>query len=199
MSPIPIDFYQQENVHFVAKSLLGSILLSKIDGLITAGKIVETEAYAGVTDRASHAFGGRRTKRTDIMYRAGGAAYVYLCYGIYHLFNVVTGLPEIPHAVLIRAIEPLEGVETMFGRRKNVKSAIRLGNGPGIFTQSMGITVQHTGHLLDREPIWLEFGEPVPETDIHTASRIGVDYAGEDALLPWRYFLDGNKFVSRKT
>jgi DNA-3-methyladenine glycosylase len=118
---LALEFYSRKDVELIARQLLGKVLCSNIEGDITCGMIVETEAYAGITDRASHAYGGRRTARTEIMYRPGGTAYVYLCYGIHHLFNVVTNVQDQPHAVLIRAIEPIEGIDVMLKRRKQTK------------------------------------------------------------------------------
>lgn len=193
------DFYTREDVVHIAKELLGKILFTKINGQVTAGIITETEAYAGVTDRASHAFNGRRTARTEIMYSPGGTSYVYLCYGIHHLFNVVTNEKDIPHAVLIRAIKPYEGEKIMMKRRGIVTpvSSLQqtrkgigkgLGNGPGTVSQALGIKTIHTGISLFEKAIWIEDkGIKVREEQILKTPRIGVDYAGADALLPYRF------------
>jgi DNA-3-methyladenine glycosylase len=169
------------------------------DNEITAGRIVETEAYAGVTDRASHAWGGRFTSRTSVMYQPGGYAYVYLCYGIHHLFNVVTAKKDIPHAVLIRALEPVEGLTYMAKRFEtdNLKSAFT--TGPGKLTRALGISVHDTGKsLLDNEIYIADDGFSIPKTDIIATARIGVDYAGADAALPYRFIIRDNPWISVK-
>lgn len=193
------DFYTREDVVGVANELLGKILFTRINGKITAGIITETEAYAGVTDRASHAFNGRRTARTEIMYSSGGTSYVYLCYGIHHLFNVVTNEKNIPHAVLIRSIKPYEGEKIMMKRRGIVtRSSVlqkiakgkgkNLCNGPGTVSQALGIRTIHTGISLVEKIIWIEDkGIKVKQEQILKTPRIGVAYAGVDALLPYRF------------
>lgn len=188
------DFYTGENVVQIARDLLGKRLCTMIDGGITSGIIVETEAYAGITDRASHAFGGRRTARTEIMYCQGGTAYVYLCYGIHSLFNIVTNVADVPHAVLIRGIVPVGDtalVEKRIGKKLKPKSGI----GPGNVSKMLGIHYSHTGLDLCNKPavnekdgIWLEDdGNIAPGEEVSVTPRIGVDYAGEDALLPYRF------------
>lgn len=180
------DFYMQSDVVAAARALLGKVLYTGIGGKVTAGIIVETEAYAGITDRASHAWGGRRTARTEVMYRAGGAAYVYLCYGIHHLFNVVTNAEDIPHAVLIRSVVPFEGTEHMLRRRKRNADF----RGPGKVSQGLGIDCIHTGLSLLGNTIWIEDRGIVTEpARIHVTPRIGVDYAGPDASLPYRFII----------
>jgi DNA-3-methyladenine glycosylase len=157
------------------------------------------EAYNGVADKASHAYGGRRTQRTEVMYAAGGVAYVYLCYGMHHLFNVVTHTKEVPHAILIRAVEPLTGINEMLKRRKKLKADYTLTKGPGSVAQALGITVAHTAtSLVDNEIFIADDGFRYPETNIATSARIGVDYAGADALLPYRFYVKGSKYVSGK-
>ena len=131
MRKLTKEFYQRSDVLKVAKELLGKILVTNWNGVITSGRIIEVEAYAGINDMASHARGGRRTARNEIMYAAGGMAYVYLCYGIHHLVNVVTHTKETPHAVLIRAIEPVKGIELMLKRTGKKKSDNTLTRGPG--------------------------------------------------------------------
>ena len=161
------------------KRFLGKLLLTKIDGVLTGGYITETEAYAGVVDKASHAYAGRRTKRTDVMYAPGGVTYVYLCYGIHSLLNIVTGDKDIPHAVLIRAIKPCIGTEIIQERRKHTYP---LASGPGTLTQALGITRKENGLSLLSERLWLEEGTTV--SSIKVSPRIGIDYAEEDASLP---------------
>ena len=182
------EFYTREDVVLIAKELLGKILFTKLSGKITAGIITETEAYAGVNDKASHAYGGRRTQRTEIMYSEGGTAYVYLCYGIHHLFNVVTNQKDIPHAVLIRAIKPFDGTRLILKRRKKEVLDSRICGGPGIVAQGLGIRTSHTGETLLGNKIWIEErGIKISNQDITKSPRIGVDYAGADALLPYRF------------
>jgi DNA-3-methyladenine glycosylase len=171
----------------LARWFLGKILLTNIDGHITAGIITETEAYAGTGDRASHAWGGRRSSRTAPMYMAGGVAYVYLIYGIYSLFNIVTGPAGIPHAVLVRAIKPIEGIGIMHERRKWYKEK-GLADGPGKLAMAMGIACVDSGIPLCENRIWIEDRGIVPAAaEIDSGPRIGVDYAGKDALLPYRF------------
>jgi DNA-3-methyladenine glycosylase len=182
-------FYVRDNVVKIARELLGKYLVSFIDQNYCSGIITETEAYNGVSDRASHAFGGRRTQRTEIMFGEGGTAYVYLCYGIHSLFNVVTNKRDTPHAVLIRALYPAEGIELMLTRRKSKKLRIEeLCIGPGTVTQAMGIHYSHTGKKLTGKEIWIEDRNlKIPPSKIEAGPRIGVDYAGKDALLPYRF------------
>ena len=184
------SFYLEKDVVKIARNLLGKFLYTQFDGTLCSGIITETEAYNGIHDRASHAYGGRRTKRTEIMYAEGGTAYVYLIYGIHSLFNVVTNDPEIPHAVLIRAIQPVSGVEIMEARRQLKVSAAGFSSGPGSLSKAMGIHYRHTGISLLGDEIWLEdHGIKIPEKNIRTGPRIGVDYAGQDALLPYRFLV----------
>jgi DNA-3-methyladenine glycosylase len=173
----------------IARELLGKYLFTNIDGIFTGGIITETEAYNGESDKASHAFGGRRTSRTEIMYARGGFAYVYLCYGIHSLFNVVTNRENIPHAVLVRAIYPVEGIDQMFLRRRSPKSNVEeLCIGPGTVSQALGIHFRHTGKSLLENEIWIEDkGLAIPTEEIIVGPRVGVDYAGKDALLPYRF------------
>lgn len=182
---IPLSFYLQEDVVAVAKDLLGKTLYSCIDGVLTGGIITETEAYAGVSDRASHAYGGRRTKRNEAMYKEGGIAYVYLCYGIHHLLNIVTNKSGVPHAVLIRALLPTHGVEEIQKRRKSQKEGAFLCSGPGTVTQALGIDLTHNHLSLFSKELWLTDG-PRP-IEIVAGPRVGVEYAKEDALLPYRF------------
>lgn len=195
---LPGSFYTRKDVVRIAKDLLGKVLVTEFEGQHTAGMIVETEAYAGASDKASHAFGNRRTRRTEIMYREGGTAYVYLIYGIHHLFNVVTHLAEIPHAVLIRAIEPLEGIDIMLERRKMETLKPNITAGPGAMSAALGIHIRHTGYMLHGPEIFIEDrGIKVPARDIVAATRVGVAYAAEDALLPYRFYIKDNKYVSK--
>jgi len=185
-------FYRRDDVVEVSRDLLGKVLCTRIDGVLTSAIITETEAYAGETDRASHAYGGRRTRRTEPMYGAGGAAYVYLCYGIHHLFNVVTNVRDVPHAVLVRAGRLVEGEELALARRGKANADRRLMAGPGSTAQALGITTALTGVSLRGDMIWIEDRGYVPR-DVTAGPRIGVDYAQEDAARPYRFVADVDK------
>lgn len=194
------NFYLRDNVVQIAKELLGKIIVTTFDGNITSARIVETEAYSGITDKASHAYGGRRTKRTEVMYAKGGTAYVYLCYGIHHLFNVVTNIVNIPHAVLIRGAEPITGIEYMLERSGKLKADYSLTKGPGNVSKSLGISTKHTNiSLLEHDIFIVDNENIIDERLIAASSRIGVNYAGNDALLPYRFYLKNNFYVSGKT
>lgn len=195
---LPESFYRRKNVVKIAQELLGKVLVTDFEGVRTSGIIVETEAYAGAGDKASHAFGNRRTTRTETMFKEGGVAYVYLCYGIHHLFNVVTHMADVPHAVLIRAIEPLEGIEYMLERRKKDKLTPALTAGPGAMSVALGIHTRHTGYSLQGPEIWIEDrGLKIPKKGIVAGTRVGVAYAAEDALAPYRFSIKGNPYVSK--
>jgi DNA-3-methyladenine glycosylase len=196
---LPESFYTRKDVVKIAQELLGKVLVTRFNGIITSGMITEAEAYAGISDKASHAYGNRRTNRTDIMFWQGGVAYVYLCYGIHHLFNVVTNKANIPHAVLIRAIEPLEGIGHMLERRGKESITPALTAGPGALSGALGIHTSNTGNnLLGVSSITIEDrGLKIKPEDIVSSKRIGVDYAQEDALLPYRFYIRDNKFVSK--
>ncbi len=196
---LPLHFFTRTDVVQVAKDLLGKYLVTHFEGELTSGKIVETEAYRAPDDRACHAFANRRTARTEVMFAEGGHAYVYLCYGIHHLFNVVTGPPEMAHAVLIRAVQPVDNVELMLARRNMEALERRLTAGPGALTEALGIRTAHTGlSLLDPTgPIWLEDrGEVVLEENIVASPRVGVAYAGECAEWPWRFRIKNSQWTS---
>ena len=193
------EFYHRNDVVKIAKELLGKILVTNWKGIVTSGRIVESEAYAGAIDKASHASGGRRTKRNEIMYGEGGYAYVYLIYGIHHLFNVVTNSREIPHAILIRGLDPVEGVEEMLRRTNKKKLDHTLTRGPGNVSKALGILTKHSGFsLLGRQIFIVDDGGTFSKREIAASPRIGVDYAGEDALLPYRFYVKGNPYVSGK-
>ena len=198
MSKLPRDFYQREDVLAISRELLGKVLCTYFDRKLTTGIIVETEAYAGTTDRASHAYRGRRTQRTEIMYSPGGIAYVYLCYGIHHLFNVVTNVEGVPHAILIRAIQPLDGIDFMLQRRNMKKLLPKLTSGPGVLSKAMGISILNSGQSLLSRYIWIEnrSNKPLKNSKIITSPRVGVQYAGKDTSNPWRFKIEGNPWVS---
>ena len=197
MKKLPVSFYQRDDVLQIAKELLGKILVTKWNGMVTSGRIVECEAYNGVVDRASHAFGGRRTNRNEIMYANAGAAYVYLCYGIHHLFNVVTNKKNIPHAILIRALEPVKGVNRMLKRRKKKELDYTLTKGPGSLSQALGISVANNGISLQSKELFIADDGFVPDKkSIGRSKRIGVEYSREAAKYLYRFYIKGNTFVS---
>jgi DNA-3-methyladenine glycosylase len=193
------EFYHRKDVVRIAKELLGKVLVTNWKGIVTSGRIVECEAYAGQIDKASHASGGRRTRRNEIMYGEGGYTYVYLCYGIHHLFNVVTNSKEIPHAILIRALDPMKGIEEMLSRTNKKEPDHTLTRGPGNVSKALGIFTKHSGlSLLDDRIFIGDDDGTYGRKEIGASPRIGVDYAGEDALLPYRFYVKGNPYVSGK-
>lgn len=198
MKQIQTAFYVKEDVLNIARSLIGMKLMTNIGGRLTGGIIAETEAYAGVHDKASHAYGGRKTVRTEVMYREGGIAYVYFSYGMHHLFNVVTAGAGIPHAVLIRGIIPQVGVDWQLKRRKQEMIRPQLVNGPAKLCQALGITLQQNTISLLGDSVWIEQGEKINIADIITCRRVGVDYAGKDALLPYRFVLKHDSYRTAK-
>src|SRR5690349_12831264 len=199
MKKLDTGFYNRADVVKIAKELIGKVLVTQFGEVITSGRIVETEAYAGPIDRASHAFGGRRTNRTEVMYQPGGTAYVYLCYGIHHLFNVVTNKKDVPHAILIRALEPIQGVNTMLARTGKKQADYTLTKGPGNVSKALGIVTKHTGWSLFSDEMYIATDDfVVAQKNIIATPRIGVDYAGEDAKLPYRFILKDNPYVSGK-
>ena len=199
MKKLDHSFYDRDDVVLIAKELLGKILITNKNGIITSGRIVETEAYNGVIDKASHAYGGRRTKRTEVMFGKAGTAYVYLCYGIHFLFNVVTNTIGIPHAVLIRGIDPMEGIADMLIRTGKPTLDSTLTRGPGNVSKALGITTADTVQDLLGETIFIaDDGFLYEPAWIGKSERIGVDYAAEDALLHYRFYIRGNRFVSGK-
>jgi DNA-3-methyladenine glycosylase len=195
---LPRDFYTRPDVLTVARELLGTVLVVPTrGGDRAAGIIVETEAYRGPQDRASHAWAGRRTRRTETMYGPGGTAYVYFVYGMYYQFNVVTNAEDVPHAVLIRALEPLEGLALM-RRRRPGRPHGRLTSGPGALCLALGIDRSFDRADLLGERVWLEEGPaPLARRRIARGPRVGIAYAGEWAARPWRFWIRGNPFVSR--
>lgn len=196
---LPAAFYMRDDVVTITKELLGKVLVTKFDNAVTAGRIVEAEAYNGPFDKASHSYGNRRTKRTEVMYGTGGVAYVYLCYGIHQMFNVVTNVQGIPNAILIRALEPVTGIAAMLERSKKMVPSFDLTRGPGNVARALGLHTTHTGMSLQSDDLFIaDDGLKYNESDIAVTARIGVDYAAEDALLPYRFIVNGNKYVSGK-
>ncbi|MDZ7659575.1 DNA-3-methyladenine glycosylase [Fodinibius sp.] len=197
---LSLSFYQRQDVVSVAQELIGKVLCTQIDNApLTSGIITETEAYCGRGDKACHANNGTRTDRTETMYRAGGISYIYLCYGIHHLFNVVTNVEGKADAVLIRAIQPLDGKNVMLHRRSKQEINPSLTAGPGRLTQALGITTELDGTTLTENKIWIEDREiGFSASSLVATERVGVDYAGEDAKLPWRFYPQESKWVSQK-
>jgi len=196
---LPREFYTRASVLTVARQLLGQVLVVPTqDGRRVSGIIVETEAYRGPQDRASHAYGGRRTNRTETMYQVGGTVYVYFVYGMYYQFNVVTNVEEIPHAVLVRALEPVEGIELM-QRRRHGQSGHNLTNGPGKLCSALGIDRKLDRADLLGDHVWIEEGESrIPHSAVASGPRIGIDYAGEWVDKPWRFWIRDTPFLSRR-
>ncbi len=195
---IPVNYFLNDDVLFIAEDLIGKYLFTVIDGQISGGIITETEAYKGTNDRASHAFGGKHTSRNEIMYAEGGVVYIYLCYGIHYLLNFVTNKATIPDAVLIRSIFPTHGEELMLKRSGKNQITPDIGNGPGKVTKLLGITLAENGIAIPSDKIWLEErGLSINKENIQRTSRIGVSYAKEDALLPYRFVLPNN-FITKE-
>ncbi len=194
---LSLSFYEGEDVVLIAQELLGKVLCTSINGILTKGIIVETEAYNGRHDKACHAYFAGKTTRTNIIYGRGGHAYVYLCYGIHHLFNIVTNKKGFADAVLIRGIEPIDGIGYILQRRNKEKLERSVGGGPGIVSQALGITTHHYGTDLLGDVIWIEdHNRKVPKKHILASPRVGIDYAGEDAQLPWRFRIKNNPYTS---
>jgi DNA-3-methyladenine glycosylase len=198
MVKLPGSFYLREDVVQIAKDLLGKVLVTVWNGERTSGRIVETEAYAGEIDRASHAFKGR-TRRTEVIFGEGGKAYVYLCYGIHQMFNIVTNEKDTAHAILIRAVEPLEGVDIMLRRTGKKVPDASLTRGPGNVGKAFGFHTSQCGHSLQSDELFIaDDSYTIPGKDLITSPRIGVDYAGEHATWHYRFYVRGNKYVSGK-
>ncbi|MEB0250153.1 DNA-3-methyladenine glycosylase, partial [Mucilaginibacter sp. 5B2] len=193
---LPESYYHNPDVVALSRDLIGKYLFTNIDGDLTGGYIVETEAYAGVNDKAAHSYGGRLTPRTQTMYMQGGVSYVYLCYGIHEMFNVVVSEEGHPHAILIRAIQPTDGLDVMMLRRnmENVKPNIT--KGPGSVAKALGISRKINAVSLQSDVIWIEDrGLTISDEEVAAGPRIGVGYAGNDALLPYRFYVKGNIYV----
>lgn len=202
MSRLPKSFYIREDVVQISTELLGKYLVTNFEGQKTVGKIVETEAYRAPDDKACHAYNNKKTERTKVMFEEGGVAYVYLCYGIHHLFNVVTGEKNMAHAVLIRGLEPVENIEVMLQRRKMKELKPQLTSGPGVLSKALGIQTQHTNlSLIDNDSlIWIEDrNDFISKDNIIESPRVGVGYAEECALWNWRFRVKGSKWTSPAT
>lgn len=197
MEKLSLAFFQRKDVVEIAKDLLGKIVTTKIDGKITSGRVVETEAYVAYVDKASHAYNGKRTLRNEAMYAGAGTVYVYICYGMHNMLNIVTNDINVPDAILIRALEPINGIDFMLERVGKKILDNTLTKGPGNVARAMGICKRISGLILGKEHIDIyEDDFLLPENEIGTSKRIGIDSAGTDALLPYRFFVRGNKFVS---
>ncbi len=193
------EYYSNTDVNFLAKDLLGKIIYTATGETVTAGIIVETEAYFGIEDKASHAYGNRRTARTEVMFQKGGLAYVYLCYGIHHLLNVVTSVENDPKCILIRSIEPYYGFDEMETRRKMPVEKPAISSGPGSLTKALGIDLSFNRQSLTEDRIWIEDqGITYEPAEILEAPRIGIGYAEEHALLPLRFFVSNSKYARNK-
>lgn len=190
------DFFTRPDVTTIARELLGNFFFVRSsDGSVCGGVIVETEAYNGVYDKACHAYGNKKTKRTSVMYQNGGCLYVYLCYGIHYLLNIVTNVSGKADVALIRALEPKVGIGAMLARRKMKNLGTSLTSGPGRLTQALGLGKRHNGMYFSQHRVWVEEGD-APQL-IATSPRIGISYAEEDALLPWRFYISENPWVSK--
>ena len=196
---LPLSFYLRKDTISIANELLGKLIVVPDDkGRRVSGMIVETEAYLGEIDRAAHSFGGRRTPRSEVMYANGGRSYVFFVYGMYNQFNVVTGPIDTPHAILVRAAEPIESIEIMRKRRGAMKDQ-NLTSGPGKLCIALAIDRSLNGENLRGKCVWLEDYRSFTADEIAVGKRIGIDYAGEDADKPWRFWVKGNLNVSRKS
>lgn len=201
MKKLGIQFYDREDVVAIARELIGKIIVTKFHGVVTSARIVETEAYIAINDKASHAFGGRRTARNEHMYSKPATSYVYICYGLHHLFNVVTNKKNVPDAVLIRAVEPIKGIPAMLLRTNKEILDDTLTKGPGNAGKALGISKKHSGLNLLGDEIFITDDKaagyvPITDQQIGVSKRIGVESAGTSALLPYRFYVKGNKYVS---
>lgn len=190
MNRLQKSYFLQHDVLAIARDLLGKYVFTRKDGQLSGGIISEVEAYKGLEDRASHAYGGRRTRRNEMMYHEGGVAYMYLCYGIHSMLNFVTNVQDVPDAVLIRGIIPTHGEELMLQRTGKSNMTASMGSGPGKVSKLLGLTTADNGCPLDGGVLWVENRDLfVPDSIVKVTPRIGVDYAGDDALLPYRFVL----------
>jgi DNA-3-methyladenine glycosylase len=196
---IPTAFFERQDVVAITRELLGKILVTNFDDRLTAGRIVEAEAYNGPFDKAAHSYNNRRTARTEVMFGSGGRAYIYLCYGLHQMFNIVTNVEGIPNAILIRALEPITGIDTMLERTKKASHGFDLTRGPGNVAKALGLHTSLSGTSLQGDQLYIATDNfKYAESEIIVTPRIGVDYAEEDALLPYRCIVQANKYVSGK-
>ncbi len=198
MKKLAREFYTRADTLQIAQDLLGkTLVVPNATGKRVSGMIVETEAYLGIEDKAAHSYGNRRTKRTETMFAVGGTVYIFFIYGMYYQFNVVAGELGTPHAVLIRAVAPVEGIELMRERRGRMKDT-NLTSGPGKLCIALGIDKSFNNEDLLGRRVWLEEAGEISSNEIACGKRIGIDYAAEYAEKPWRFWLKDNLFVSRK-
>ncbi|MGB4775400.1 MAG: DNA-3-methyladenine glycosylase [Daejeonella sp.] len=198
MNKLPLSFYRHDDVVLIARQLLGKYIFAKINGELSGGIIIETEAYKGPEDRGSHAYNNRRTPKNEMMYNTGGVVYMYICYGIHDMLNIVTGAKETSHAVLIRAIQPTTGLELMRQRRQIFTDDKKLCCGPGALTKALGLNKSYNGTDLLGNEIWVEDHEfEVQDKDIFASPRVGMNFDGAYKLIPWRFYIKGNPYVSR--
>lgn len=197
--PINQEYYQNPDITFLAKDLLGKELHTDFNGHHCIATIVETEAYKAPDDKGSHAYQNLRTNRTEIMFGKGGHAYVYLCYGIHSMVNIVTGPKDHAHAILIRAVEPTNNLSLIRERIKTKKKDLLLGSGPGNVCKAMGIHTKHNGEQLYKKgKIWIEAGqESIALHNIVSGPRLGIAYAKEWAHKPWRFYIKDHPSVSK--
>ncbi|RCW51626.1 DNA-3-methyladenine glycosylase [Halanaerobium sp. ST460_2HS_T2] len=191
------EFYQKNAVQ-AAKDLIGKIIVRKYNGKIIKVRIVETEAYCGAQDKASHAHNNKKTKRTAPMFMPGGYSYIYLIYGMYYCFNVVTAAENKPHAVLIRGVEPLEGLDQIKENRQIKSSKIEeLTNGPGKLSQALKIDKNLNGcNLIESSALYITDNKK-EEFEIESSPRVNIDYAEEYKNKKWRFFIKNNKYISK--
>jgi DNA-3-methyladenine glycosylase len=195
---LPESFYRREDTVAIARELLGKCLFTEIDGLLCGGIIIETEAYIGPHDMGSHSYNNRRTTKNEMMYSEGGVVYMYICYGIHDMLNVVTGLEELSHAVLIRALQPEIGIDIMRMRRNISNNDLRLCQGPGALAKAIGVNKLHNGVSLQDGEIWIEDkGIIFTDEQITAAPRVGLNIPEPYKSIPWRFYVKGNKFVSK--
>ncbi|MEO6133634.1 MAG: DNA-3-methyladenine glycosylase [Ginsengibacter sp.] len=199
MKKLPLSFYERKNVVQIAKELLGKIVVTEFENVLTSGRIVETEAYIGLVDKASHSFNGKRSARNEHMYHCAGTAYIYICYGMHQMLNIVTNEKNIPDAILIRAIEPIEGIDAMMERTGKENLDYSITRGPGNVGKALGIYKRQSGiSVLGNEIYVMEDGYKLSKDEIGISKRIGVESAGDDGLLPFRFYVKGNKYVSSR-
>lgn len=195
---LSLEFYRRDDTLKIASELLGKDLFTRIDEKICGGKIIETEAYCGPEDRGSHAFNDRRSPKNEMMYNSGGLVYMYICYGIHNMLNIVTGREGSSHAILIRAIEPHTGLDLMRERRNIFNKDQRLCQGPGALTEALGLTKKYNGFDILGDEIWISDSEQsIPNNQIMSSARIGMNFEGHYKYIPWRFYLKGNTFVSK--
>lgn len=193
---LPKEFYRSSDTIAIAKKLLGKLLVTNFNGQYTSGIITETEAYCGIEDRGCHAYNTRFTKRTSIMYEAGGVSYVYVCYGIHYLFNVVTHIENEPHAILIKAIQPVDGIEIMLERTGKHNFTPQLAAGPGLVTLCLGIDLHHNGIDLTSDEIYIE-NYKSNSFEIRESARVGMNFEGPYKTIPWRFRIAESKYTSK--